>query len=201
MAIQFDRAHFMPGVELMTLELVFDGPTRRVLGIQGLGKSADALCGRISAVSAVLPMKPTIDDISNLEMAYAPPFSSAMDVLNTVANGADNMLAGINESISPEEFRELWAEREREDSFFLDCRELGNAQPVLDRHTAHWNHIPQGQIARRVAEIPTDRKIVLVCNTGTRSYEAQTILKHAGFCDVVNVEGGNTALRQSGIEV
>lgn len=200
-AIQFDRAHFMHNAELMTLELVFDADTRQVLGIQGLSKSGEALRGRISAVSAILPKHPTIEDISNLELAYSPPFASAMDVLNTVANVADNMLAGINEGIGAEEFEQIWNERAKSDDFLLDCRELGNAGPFLERHPLHWNHIPQGEIARRLEEIPRDRRIILLCNTGTRSYEAQVVLKHAGFKEVVNVDGGITAVKQAGIKV
>lgn len=199
--IQFDRAHFMPDAALMTLELVFDGPTRRVLGIQGISTMGDALSGRISAVSAMLTKKPYIEDVANLEVAYSPPFASAMDVLNTAANVADNMLAGINSGIDAREFRRLWDERENGDHFFLDCRELGNAQPFLERHPLHWNHIPQGELARRLDEVPEDSKIVLVCNTGTRSYEAQVTLRHAGFEDVINVDGGMSALRQSGVKL
>lgn len=200
-AIQFDRAHFMPETELMTLELVFDATTRQVLGIQGLGKSGDGLRGRVSAVSVMLGNKPTIDDISNLELAYSPPFASAMDVINTVANIADNMLLGINEGIDVAEFKRIWAERETNEHFFLDCRELGNAQPFIDEHPLHWNHIPQGELCRRMSEIPEDRKIILLCNTGTRSYEAQVALKHAGYSDVSNVDGGITAIKQSGVKV
>ncbi|QJB56807.1 FAD-dependent oxidoreductase [Pseudodesulfovibrio sp. zrk46] len=199
--IQFDRAHFMPDAELMTLELVFDAPTRRVLGIQGLSRMGEALCGRISAVAALLPQQPTIDDISNLEVAYSPPFASAMDVLNTVANVADNILMGTNEGISTEEFEKQWAERETGNDFFLDCRELGNAEPYLNRHPVFWNHIPQGELARRLDEVPRDKRIILLCNTGTRSYEAQVVLKHAGYEDVVNVDGGMAAVKQSGVEV
>lgn len=200
-AIQFDRAHFMPDAALMTLELVFDADTRQVLGIQGISTMGDALCGRVSAVSAMLTRKPSIEDVANLEIAYAPPFASAMDVLNTVANVADNMLAGINSGIDTRDFQRLWAERDNGDHFFLDCRELGNAQPFLERHPLHWNHIPQGELARRLDEVPEDARIVLVCNTGTRSYEAQVILRHAGFEDVINVDGGMSALKQSGVKL
>lgn len=199
--VQFDRAHFMPDASLMTLELVFDGPTRRVVGIQGLGASGQGLCSRISAVSALLSRKPTIEDISNLEIAYSPPFASAMDVLNAVANVADNMLAGINEGIGANEFARRWADRESSNDFFLDCRELGNAAEYLERHPLHWNHIPQGELARRMDEVPKDRRIILLCNTGVRSFEAQVALKHAGYDDVVNVDGGMTALKQSGIKL
>ena len=198
--IQFDRAHFMPEAELMTLELVFD-VTGRVHGVQGLGKSGDALCGRISAVSAALGDKPTVEDVANLEIAYSPPFASAMDVLNTVGNVAENILAGTNEGVGPEEFERLWAERESGECFFLDCRELGNAEPYLEKHPLYWNHISQAEIARRLDEVPEDKKIILLCNTGARSYEAQIVLKDAGFEDVVNVDGGVAAIKQSGVEV
>jgi len=199
--IQFDRAHFMPEVELMTLELVFDGPTRRVLGVQGLSKSKEALCGRVSAISGLLATKPTIDDVANLEIAYSPPFASAMDILNAAANVADNMLEGYNKGITPSEFQTLWEERETCDSYFLDCRELGNARPFIENHPLHWNHIPQGEIANRLKELPKNKRIVLICNTGARSYEAQVTIKHAGHDDVVNVDGGMSALKQSGIKI
>lgn len=199
--IQFDRAHFMPDADLMTLELVFDAPTRQVLGIQGVSRMGEAVGGRVSSVAVILSQKPTIEDIANLEIAYSPPFASAMDVLNTVANVADNMLAGTNAGIGTEEFEQLWEARTQSDDFFLDCRELGNAEPFLERHPVHWNHIPQGEIANRLAELPRDRRIILLCNTGTRSYEAQVVLKHAGFEDVVNVDGGMAAVKQSGVKV
>jgi len=199
--VQFDRAHFMPDAELMTLELIFDSKTGRVLGIQGLGNSGDGLCGRISAVAAILASKPSVEDIANLEIAYSPPFASALDVLNTVGNVAENIMAGENEGINADEFDRIWDERENGECFFLDCREIGNAEPFIQRHPLHWNHIPQGEIARRITEIPQDRKIILLCNTGARSYEAQVTLKHAGFDDVANVDGGIAAIKQSGVKV
>lgn len=199
--VQQDRAHFMPGVELMTLELVFDAASRRVLGIQGIGRSSDALRGRIGTVAAILPKKPLVEDVAHLEVGYAPPFASAMDVLNTVGNVADNILAGANEGIGVDQFQRRWARRGETDDFFLDCREIGNARPLLERHPEHWNHIPQGELAARIDEVPKDRTIVLVCNTGARSYEAQVLLKHAGHHSVVNVDGGMAAIRQRGIKL
>ncbi|CCH48797.1 FAD-dependent oxidoreductase [Pseudodesulfovibrio piezophilus] len=201
MVVQFDRAHFMPEASLMTLELVFDAQTRRVVGIQGLGQSGDALAGRISAVSALLASHPTVEDIANLEVAYSPPFASAMDILNTAGNVAENILSGSNEGIDPLEFDTLWQNRESNEYFFLDCREFGNAEPFLERHPLHWNTIPQGEIARRVAEVPRDKKVILICNSGARSYEAQVCLKAAGIEDVVNVDGGMVAIKQSGVEI
>jgi len=201
MLIQLDRAHFYPTKELMTLELVVERGTRRVLGIQGFGSSGDAMVGRINAVAAILKFKPAIDDISNMELAYAPPFSSAMDILNSVANMADNALREMNRGVGPVEFEKLWAEREAGDYCFIDCREHADAQPYVERNPEHWHNIPQGEIYKRLNEVPEDKTCVLVCNTGARSYEAQIMLTHKGRSNVVNIHGGMAALKKYGLEL
>lgn len=199
--IQLDRAHFYPTKELMTLELVVEKGTRRVLGIQGFGSSADAMVGRINAVAAILKNKPTIDDISNMEMAYSPPFAAAMDILNSLANLADNVLLGINRGVGPDGFKELWDERDQGECYFLDCREVADATEYMERNPEHWHNIPQGKLAEHLDEIPTDKPLVLICNTGARSYEAQITLDNKGFKDVINVQGGMAAIKKYGVDV
>jgi rhodanese-related sulfurtransferase len=184
----------------MTLEMVVDKPTRRVLGVQGFGSSGDAMVGRINAVAALLKSAPTIDDVSNMELAYAPPFASAMDILNTLANLADNALNGINRGVGPAGFKELWDNRDKDACFFLDCRERGDADPFVERNPGFWYNVPQGEIYDRLAEIPKDRPIVLVCNTGARSYEAQIMLDDKGYKDVTNIHGGMAAIKKYGID-
>lgn len=198
--IQLDRAHFYPTKELMTLELVVERETRRVLGIQGFGSSGDAMVGRINTVAGILKYKPTIDDISNLELAYSPPFASAMDILNSVGNMADNALRDINRGVGPEEFRKLWEERESGDYCFIDCREKGDADPYMERNPEYWHNVPQGEIYKRLDEIPDDKTCVLVCNTGARSYEAQIMLTSKGRKNVVNIHGGMAALKKYGVD-
>jgi len=197
LVIQFDRAHFFPGKDLMTLEVTVDKKTRAVLGIQGFGSAGDALVGRVGAVAALMQKGCTADDLSVLEYPYSPPFSSAMDIVNTVGTVAENMLAGMNQGVSPEEFGRLFQEK-GEACFFLDCREPDNAGPYLERHPGVWHNIPQGQLRERLDEVPRDKAVVLICNTGIRSYEAQITLEQAGFKDVLNLHGGMAALKQSG---
>ncbi len=198
---QLDRAHFYPEKKLMTLELVYERGTRRVLGIQGFGSYGDAMVARINAVSAILQYKPLVDDLGNMEMAYSPPFSSAMDILNTLGNMADNALDGRNIGVGPQRFQELWAERHSGKYFYLDCREAADAQPFMDKNPDYWNNIPQGHIFDRLEEIPRDRAVVLICNTGARSYEAQIMLHQKGFDNVINLHGGMAALRQWGMDL
>lgn len=199
--IQLDRAHFYPTKELMTLEMVVDKPTRRVLGVQGFGSAGDAMVGRINAVAAILKSAPTIDDVSNMELAYSPPFAAAMDILNTLANLADNALAGINRGVGPAGFKELWDNREKDACFFLDCREKGDAASFMERNPEFWHNVPQGEIYDRLDEIPTDRPIVLVCNTGARSYEAQIMLDDKGYKNVTNIHGGMAAIKKFGVNL
>jgi rhodanese-related sulfurtransferase len=199
--IQLDRAHFYPTKELMTLEMVVDKPSRRVLGVQGFGSSGDAMVGRINAVAAILKSSPTIDDVSNMELAYSPPFAAAMDILNTLANLADNALAGINRGVGPAGFKELWDNRDKDACFFMDCREKGDADPFVERNPEFWHNVPQGEIYDRLDEIPKDRPIVLVCNTGARSYEAQIMLDEKGYKDVTNIHGGMAAIKKYGIDL
>lgn len=199
--IQLDRAHFYPSKELMTLEMVVDKETRRVLGVQGYGSSKDAMVGRINAVAAILKNKPTIDDISNMEMAYSPPFAAAMDILNSLANLADNVLVGINRGVGPDGFQELWEKREQGECYFLDCREAADAAEYIERNPEHWHNIPQGQIYEHLEDIPNDKPVVLICNTGARSYEAQVMLDDRGFKDVINVQGGMAAIKKYGVDL
>lgn len=199
--VQFDRAHFLPDRNLMFLELVVEKGSGRVLGIHGLGDAGHAMVARVNAVAGILKYKPTTMDISNLELPYAPPFSSAMDILNTLGNVAENILAGKNKVIDIETFVEYWKKRETNESIFIDCRESGNAEPFVNSYPKHWKNIPQGQLRDRLSEVPQDKRIILICNTGSRSYEAQVILDHAGFRDIQNIQGGIAAIEKWGMNI
>lgn len=197
--VQFDRAHFYPEKDLLYLELVADRKTRQVLGIQGLADKGDSMLARVNAVAAILRHKPIVSEISNLELPYSPPFSSAMDIVNALGNTAENIIDGRSRVIEPEEFADLWARREGKETFFLDCRGWGNAEPFVKKYPEHWKSIPQDELRARIEEVPRDRPIVLICNTGVRSYEAQRILETMGIKDTFNLQGGMAAVKKSGI--
>lgn len=198
---QLDRAHFHPDKGLMSLELVVERASGRVLGMQGLGVNGDALVGRVDVLAALLPSSPTVETLSGLEMAYSPPFAAALDILNVLGGAAENILEGRNKGIQVDDFARLWAGGEDGKPFFLDCRERANAEPLLQKHPGRWHNIPQGELAWRLAELPRDRDIVLICNTGARSYEALVTLAHHGFDPVVSVEGGMTAVLATGMQL
>ncbi len=199
--VQFDRAHFYPEKELMSLEMVVEKGTGRVLGIQGVGSMGDGTVGRINAVAAILKYNPTTEDVSNLELAYSPPFSAAMDILNALGNTAENILAGKNRVVDVDEFDELWRQRDAGDVVFLDCRGWGNAEPFVKKYPDHWKSIPQDELLTRMREVPRDKKLVLICNTGVRSYEAQVTLDQMGIRNTCNLQGGVACLKKWGLDL
>ena len=201
LVIQFDRAHFYPEKDLMTLEMVVEKGTGRVLGIQGVGCMGDGTVGRINAVASILKYNPTTEDIGNLELAYSPPFSAAMDILNALGNTAENILAGKNRVVDVDEFDELWKQRDRGEVVFLDCRGWGNAEPFVNKYPDHWQSIPQDELRARMAEVPKDKKLVLICNTGVRSYETQVTLDQMGITDSCNLQGGVACLKKWGLDL
>jgi NADPH-dependent 2,4-dienoyl-CoA reductase/sulfur reductase-like enzyme/rhodanese-related sulfurtransferase len=199
--VQFDRAHFYPGADLMYLELVVAEGTGQVLGIQGLGNTGDGVIARINAVAPILKNKPFVNDISNLELTYSPPFSAAMDILNALGNTAENILAGKSKVLDPDQFWDWWLEREDGQTLFLDCRGWGNAAPFVKKYPDHWKSIPQDELRDRLAEVPKDKKIVLICNTGVRSYEAQVTLDQMEMKNTYNLQGGVAALKKCGLDL
>ena len=197
---QLDRAHFYPEKNMMSLELVVDKPTRRVLCIQGACSAGDALKARVDAVAGVLQYaRPTVEDISNLEVSYAPPFASAMDVVNVVGNVADNVLAGRFKPVTGDQFMELWKKRDQNHIFFIDARPAKAGQAVQAQHP-EWHSIPLEEIAARVNEVPKNRPVAIICNTGLRAYDSLLILARNGITDVVNSTGGMQAVGKMGLK-
>lgn len=194
-----DRAHFYPEKGLMNLDLVVERGSGRVLGMQGLAAMGDALVGKVDVVAALLPSGPTAFDLGNVEMAYSPPFAAALDILNVLGNAADNILNGRNKGILADEFDALW--HDGTERLVLDCREQKGTEALVEKYPGRWINIPQGDLAERLGELPRDRQIILMCNTGARSYEAYVTLAHNGFDNIVSVEGGITAVNAAGVEV
>lgn len=197
---QLDKAHFFPEKSMMSMEVVVDKPSRRVLGVQGFCTDGIALKARIDAVAAMLQFsRPTINDLANLEVTYAPPFAAAMDVVNAAANVADNVLAGRHTAITPAQFADLWKHRADNNYVFVDARPGKAGSPMAEKYPGLWLSIPLEELAKHMDEIPRDRPVALVCNSGTRAYEAQLALRKHGI-DSVNSCGGMQAMKKRGQE-
>jgi len=141
-----------------------------------------------------------VEEISNLEIAYSPPFAAAMDIVNALGNATANFLDGRYRPMELDAFRKVWENKDSQDVFFVDCRALADAQPFADKFAGIWKSIPHDQLRDRLDEVPKDKKIVLVCNTGVRSYEAQLNLDAAGIKDTLSIGAGIAGLKEGGVD-
>jgi rhodanese-related sulfurtransferase len=192
LVVQPDRAHFFPTANIMILKMIADRSTRRVLGIEALGPNGDAVKARVDAVASVLPYRVGLEEISNLEVCYSPPYSSAMDIVNVGANSLQNILDGLNQPIFPQE---LLANFPQQEGVVLDVRAPDQAKPGLDKYGQRWVNIPLEQIPERINELPKDIPIYVYCNTGTRSYEVQRYLNEMGWDQARGVQGAYAVLK------
>lgn len=182
---QHDRAHYAPGHSLVILKLIADRASRRVLGVQGIGPGEVAK--RIDIGASVIHFGGTIDDLVDLDLAYAPPFNMTVDPLQHCANATRNKLDGIIEVISARELRE---KLDRGDDFcLLDLRtEIEYNSRKINDPRVKW--VIMGNLREAVDTLPRDKEIICLCDLGIRAYEAFRFLKGAGFTNIKSVEGG-----------
>lgn len=195
-----DRAHFFPTQSIACFEMVFDRRTRKVLGFQGVGQMNDNVSARIDAAAAYLLKGATIEDFANMEMAYAPPFSAALDSINVAAYVAENICDGRMRKMDIDEFYRYMEDMSAQpDWVVLDVRHEMEAQPWVDKFGSDkWISIPYEQVRKRYSEVPKDKKIVIFCNAGSRSFEIQLILDGAGLTNNIVVSGGYNFVKRIG---
>lgn len=186
--VQADRAHFYPDMQLMYIKLIADRKTRKVLGIEAAGSQIDAVKSRVDAVAVLLEHGAGLDAIATLEVGYAPPFASAMDIINNAANSLDNIIDGYQVPIDVIDFLKEFKENNAQ---VLDVRSPVQAEPFVKKYGTQWLNIDQEELSSRLAEIPQDKPLLLVCGSGPRSYEAQLLLRNQGINhDTRNIQGG-----------
>jgi NADPH-dependent 2,4-dienoyl-CoA reductase/sulfur reductase-like enzyme/rhodanese-related sulfurtransferase len=184
---QADHAHFYPNAELIYISLLADRKSRKILGIEAAGKNGDAVKARVDTIAVLLKHGLDVDEVCSLETGYAPPFASAMDVINNAGNALDNVLAGSNRPIDAADF--LFEFRHK-DIRVLDIRGEKEAAPFKEKYGSRWFNVPQDQLRKRVGEIPKNEQFFLLCDTGPRSYEAQVFLSSQGITNTQNIQGG-----------
>ncbi len=181
-----DRVHSYPGVKPVVIRLIVDRNSRQLLGAQMAGPGE--ISGRINVIVSLLSLKGTIDDLARLDLAYAPPFATAMDPLHQAANALRNKLDELASSYTPFEFQQR--RQESQPMLLLDVRSPVEAELV---RIPGATLIPLGQLRERLKELPIDLEIVPFCKLSLRGYEAARILLAAGFKKVRYLEGGVVA--------
>jgi rhodanese-related sulfurtransferase len=190
---QVDHAHFYPGSGMMHISLVADRNSRKILGIEAAGSNGNAVKARVDSVAVLLRHGVDVDEICSLETCYAPPYASAMDIINNAGNALDNILAGRNRPVVAADFLKEFGQGTMG---VLDIRGEKEAAPFIARYGALWRNIPQDQLRRRVGELAVDEPLFLLCDTGSRSYEAQVFLDSRGITATRHIQGGFAMLRE-----
>ncbi len=173
------HANYYPGSALMAIKLLFT-PAGKLLGAQVVG--GEGVDKRIDVLATALRLGAGIPQLQELELAYAPPFSSAKDPVNIAGYVAGNLLAGDVCTVQAADVP-AWLDK----AIFLDVREeadhLAGAIPGS-------LHIPLRLLRQRLSELPQGQKIVVFCRIGLQAYYACRILQQSGWTDVMNLAGG-----------
>jgi NADPH-dependent 2,4-dienoyl-CoA reductase/sulfur reductase-like enzyme/rhodanese-related sulfurtransferase len=178
-----DRAHFMPSARMIMLKLVAERKTGRLLGIQAVGPGECAK--RIDVAATAITAGMTVDQVSKLDLAYAPPYAEAMDNIITACNVMKNKLEGRVTGTSPAEVK---ARLDSGAGFtFLDVRSPAEVEQVRLPKAVN---IPLGALRGRLGELDKSKPVVTFCKISLRGYEAALILQQAGFQDVKMMDGG-----------
>lgn len=175
-----DKVGLMPDASPMHFKLLFEVPTGRILGAQAIGRGD--VTKRIDVIATAIKLGGTVDDLKDLELCYAPPFSTAKDIVNYAGYVASNILSGSFKQVNVDKVRELV----ENNNIIIDVRE------VYEYNKGHIKgavNIPLSQLRERVNEIPKDKSVYLHCRTGQRSYNATMILQNLGFRNVTNITG------------
>ena len=178
--MQNSHAGYYPGAVQMTLKLLFSMDGKKIFGAQIVG--ADGVDKRIDTIAVTIRLGGGIHELKSLELAYAPPYSSAKDPVNMAGFVADNVLKGLT-STAPWDI----VENNPTGAIILDVRE---EMELMAFSIPGAKHIPLGQLRSRLGELDKEKEIVTMCAIGVRAYNAARILKNSGFAHVSVYPGG-----------
>ncbi|WP_226643278.1 CoA-disulfide reductase [Mesobacillus subterraneus] len=173
------HAGYYPGAFPIALKLIFDRETGKIFGAQAV--SYDGADKRIDVLATAIKGGMTIFDLPDLELAYAPPYSSAKDPVNMAGYAAKNLAEGLVETVQWHEINDILADG----GYLIDVREPIERDMGMIEGSVN---IPLGELRDRLDEIPT-KEVYVYCQVGLRGYLASRILIQAGF-KVRNLDGG-----------
>ena len=173
------HASYYPGANAIRLKVIFEKATGKILGAQAVGK--DGVEKRVDVIATAMHAGMTAYDLAELDLAYAPPYSSAKDPVNMAGFMICNILDGLVEQVHWDR-----ALARTDDELLLDVRSQGE----FERGSVPGAlHIHVDELRKRLDELPHGKRILVHCQSGLRSYIACRILSQRGF-DCANVAGG-----------
>ncbi|MDI3534468.1 MAG: hypothetical protein PWQ82_833 [Thermosediminibacterales bacterium] len=183
----FDKAHYFPGNKLIITKLIADKKDHRVLGAQIIGEGV--VDKPIDIIATAIHFGAKVEDLTQLDLAYAPPFSMAVASTITAAHVMLNKLEGKVKTVKAHEILDKLND---ENVQVIDIRE---EPEFIIRSIPGSINIPQTELLKRAASLGLDRnkETILVCKVGKRAYMTYCTLKYLGFDKVSILEGGITA--------
>jgi NADPH-dependent 2,4-dienoyl-CoA reductase/sulfur reductase-like enzyme/rhodanese-related sulfurtransferase len=175
------HASYYPGAGLMSVKLAFSPENGTLLGAQIVG--ADGVDKRIDVLATALACSMTVGELTELDLAYAPPFGSGKDPVNMAGYVASNILAG---DVEIAHWHELNGGA-RDSALLVDVR---TPAEFAMGHIPDAVNIPVDQLRSRLDELEPDRETLVYCRIGLRGYIAGRILTQRGFSRVRNLSGG-----------
>ena len=180
----YDRAHYYPGGKESTLKVIADKKTGRILGGQAIGEGPSDKF--IDILTMALHGRMTCQELASVDLAYSPPFSPVLSPVIVAANVLLNKLEGKAKGIQASEVREK-LETSKEPFQVLDVRE---EDEIKKKRIPNSMWIPLGELEKRTGELDRGKEIAVHCESGLRSYKACLKLRHEGFENVKNIDGG-----------
>jgi len=174
------HAGYYPGSSTLSMKILYHPDTLEIYGAQAVGK--EGVDKRIDVLATAIHAKMLVTELKNLELSYAPPFSSAKDPVNMFGFVAENKKNGLVDTYEIDDLPAIF----ENDGFLLDVRE-----PIEFElgHLEHAVNIPLGEIRSRLSELPQDKTIYVYCQSGIRAYNAIRILAQRGYT-LKNLDGG-----------
>jgi len=177
-AVVDDKAHYMPGASYFIIKMIADKKTLRLLGVQVIGSGAvDKIVDM--AVTAIM-CKADLNDLADMDLAYAPPFSTAIHPFVHTLNILLNKLNGNLKSMTPAEYANGMAEGYK----LVDAGQVPSVPGAM--------HVELTEVAGPVEGLDKEDPILLVCNRGKRAYLLQNRLNYYGYKHTKVLEGGIT---------
>ena len=175
------HAGYYPGATVMTLKVIFEKETYKILGAQAVGY--EGVEKRIDVIATAIFAGLTADKLKDLELSYAPPYSSAKDPVNMAGFIIENKKNGIVGQFYYEDIPSL---QKRDDITLLDTRTV---YEYMRGHAEGFINIPVDELRERLTELDKSKPVYVMCQSGLRSYLATRILMQNGF-DAYNFAGG-----------
>ena len=178
-----NHAGYYPDAQEMIIKLIFDPKTGKIFGAQAFGHVGTEK--RIDVIATAIKGGLTVEDLPDLELCYAPPFSSAKDPVNIAGYAASNVMAGVYKTIRYNQIDEVI----KKGGFVVDAR----TRLEYDLHHIEGAiNIPQIEMRNRMNEFPSnkDTPVYLYCNIGHTGYLAVQILRGYGYTNIYNLTGG-----------